>query len=42
MVVVVAEELERKKKRVGTALKLLFCESSDVSRACAFGIVHIL
>jgi hypothetical protein len=42
MVVVVAEELERKKKRVGTVLKLLFCESSDVLRACAFGIVHIL
>jgi hypothetical protein len=42
MVVVVAEELERKGKRVETTLKLLFCESSDVKKACAFGIVHIL
>jgi hypothetical protein len=42
MVAVVTKELERKRKRVGTTLKLLFCESSDVPRACAFGIVHIL
>jgi hypothetical protein len=42
MVAIVVEELERKRKRVGTTLKLLFCESSDVPRACAFGIVHIL
>jgi hypothetical protein len=42
MVTVVAEELERKRKRLGTALKLLFCESFDVKKACAFGIVHIL
>jgi hypothetical protein len=42
MVVVAAEKLERKRKRVGTALKLLFCESSDVPKACVFGIVHIL
>jgi hypothetical protein len=42
MVAVIVEELERKRKRVGTALKLLFCESSDVPRACVFGIVHIL
>jgi hypothetical protein len=42
MVAIAAEELERKRKRVGTALKLLFCESSDVPRACAFKIVHIL
>jgi hypothetical protein len=42
MVAVVVEELKRKRKKVGTVLKLLFCESSDVLRACAFGIVHIL
>jgi hypothetical protein len=42
MVAVIVEELERKRKRVGTTLKLLFCESSDVPRACAFRIVHIL
>jgi hypothetical protein len=42
MVVVAAEELERKRKKVGIALKLLFCESSGVKKACAFRIVHIL
>jgi hypothetical protein len=42
MVAATAEELEIKRKRVGTALKLSFCESSDVKKACAFGIVHIL
>jgi hypothetical protein len=42
MFAVVAEELEREGRRVGTTLKLWSCVSFEDLRACVFGIVHTL
>ncbi|CAK9876114.1 unnamed protein product [Sphagnum jensenii] len=42
IVAAAAEELEGRGKKVRTALELLFCEPSDVKKACAFEIVHSL